>query len=167
MTDIKVLYIRNFVITWYNTQNNSYIINGEPNQILITFNLLLVCQWHYWNNYTITSHKQGFVKGEEFFSFCDLTSSFMVSFTDKELTTTRFLQLFIGCKIFLYLLLIGWAISVCDLVSKKEIQRQKSQCDWQNSSPFTNPWSQAKQLGRDVPSLCTDTALCQRNVECT
>ena len=39
----------------------------------------------------------------------------------------------------MYLLLLGWAILVCDLVWQKEIQRNKSEDKLQISSSFTNP----------------------------
>ena len=114
-----------------------------------------------------SSHVQGFVKGEELFSFCYLTSSYSFNLQTKNYLT-HFLKLLIGCKMLadkqysfiyfhmqtknnlthLYLLLIGWQIYqwVYDLVWQKEIQRTKSQNDRQNSSPFTNPWSIFKFL---------------------
>ena len=59
---------------------------------------------------------------------------YLLSHADKEQLTH------------LYLILISWAILVCDLVWQKEIQRKKSQNDQQNSPPFTNPGVQPWQL---------------------
>ena len=55
----------------------------------------------------------------------------VVWYADKELTNLELV------------LASDWLtnISVCDFVWQKEIQRKKSQNEWQNSSPFINPWS--------------------------
>ena len=60
----------------------------------------------------------------------------LLSYADKELTNSL-------------LLASDWFtnISVCNLVLQKEIQRKKTQNDWQNSSPFTNPWIQGGLSG--------------------
>ena len=44
-----------------------------------------------------SSHVQGFVKGEELFSFCYLTSSYSFNFQTKNYLT-HFLKLLIGCQ---------------------------------------------------------------------
>ena len=68
--------------------------------------------------------KQGLVKGEELFSFCDLTSS-LISFTNKELTNS--LLLASDCL----------TISVCVIWFDKRDSEKKSQYDQFLS--FTNP----------------------------